>query len=285
MDLKKIENKPQLIKRKKKVLKDLDNLIKGYMDSPDEEQYKQAANLVYWFKDFKRYTLEKSQFNPNRLLRYSKGQIIKVNLGFNVGNEEGGMHYAIVIDNRNKKSSGLVTIVPLTSVKFDKRGKIKNYNENYDVFLGTEVYDRLYEKAKERFEIAQNQLQEFEKLEKTMYQMLVNRYGVDIRDLISEDGTEDTLITEEVFQHLLKSYRQLKSPFKSYVGSIKDNYCDISNASERRGDIKEKLQNYIIKNKKEQETLREAILGCTSGIEEVHKTLDILKKQLKKSKK
>ncbi|MCT3135805.1 type II toxin-antitoxin system PemK/MazF family toxin, partial [Lactococcus lactis] len=37
-------------------------------------------------------------------------------MGFNIGNEEGGLHYAIVLDNNNALGHSLITIVPLTSV-------------------------------------------------------------------------------------------------------------------------------------------------------------------------
>lgn len=103
--------------------------------------------------------------------------------------------------------------------------------------------------------------------------------------MTSKDGVEGPLITEEVFEQLLKSYSQLRSPFKNYVSNINDKYCNVSNSQERREYIKEKLQSYAVKNKKEQETLIEAIRECTSGIEEVHKTLDIVEKTNKEIEK
>ena len=51
------------------------------------------------------------------LRRYKRGEIVKVHLGFNVGSEEGGLHYAVVLDKNNAKSSPVITIIPLTSVK------------------------------------------------------------------------------------------------------------------------------------------------------------------------
>ncbi|HPK16335.1 MAG: PemK-like protein [Firmicutes bacterium ADurb.Bin248] len=58
-----------------------------------------------------------ARFKPAELIRFSRGDIVRVNFGFRIGNELGGNHYAIIIDTRNNKSSGLVTVIPLTSVK------------------------------------------------------------------------------------------------------------------------------------------------------------------------
>lgn len=52
--------------------------------------------------------------------KYKRGSIIKANLGFNVGNEEGGLHYCIVLDKTNALSSGTLTVIPLTSIKENK---------------------------------------------------------------------------------------------------------------------------------------------------------------------
>lgn len=76
-------------------------------------------------------------FNPNKLKRYERGDVIKVNLGFNIGSEEGGMHYAVVLDNKNKLNSGIMTIIPLTS---KKEGREVHSD---DVDLGMDLYIKL----------------------------------------------------------------------------------------------------------------------------------------------
>ena len=69
--------------------------------------------------------------------KYKRGSIIKANLGFNVGNEEGGLHYCIVLDKTNALSSGTLTVIPLTSIKENKK-----YN-NSTLNLGSEIYINL----------------------------------------------------------------------------------------------------------------------------------------------
>ena len=50
-------------------------------------------------------------------IAYKRGDIVKLNFGFNIGSEYGGLHYAIVINNKNPHSSSVVTVIPLTSQK------------------------------------------------------------------------------------------------------------------------------------------------------------------------
>ncbi|MBC7325001.1 MAG: type II toxin-antitoxin system PemK/MazF family toxin, partial [Moorella sp. (in: Bacteria)] len=71
-------------------------------------------------------------FNPQRLLRYSRGDIVFLDFGFNVGTEFGGLHWAVVIED-NPKTSGNVTVVPLSSL--DKNKSIENLHRG-EVYLG-----------------------------------------------------------------------------------------------------------------------------------------------------
>lgn len=91
----------------------LDDLLK-YMDSLDPDKGKK---LAYWIKDYTHFLSQESTFQPNKLIRYKRGAIVKVHLGYRVGSEEGGLHYAIVMDRANSIHSPTLTIIPLTSVK------------------------------------------------------------------------------------------------------------------------------------------------------------------------
>lgn len=85
--------------------------------------------------------------------KYKRGSIVKANLGFNIGNEEGGLHYCIVLDKSNALSSGTLTVIPLTSIKENKK-----YN-NSTLNLGNEIYinlkkicDNMSKKLSEEYE-------------------------------------------------------------------------------------------------------------------------------------
>lgn len=67
-------------------------------------------------------------FDPTQLRRYSRGEIILVNFGFNVGSEQGGLHWAVVINEDVRKSKSII-VVPLTSPK-EKEDLTKGYRIN-----------------------------------------------------------------------------------------------------------------------------------------------------------
>ena len=48
---------------------------------------------------------------------FKRGDIIKVNLGYNIGNELGGLHYCVVINKFDNPFNGTLNVIPLTSKK------------------------------------------------------------------------------------------------------------------------------------------------------------------------
>ena len=49
------------------------------------EEYKKSDILAYWINDFANYHDDEKSFDFTKLKRYKRGDIIKANLGFNVG--------------------------------------------------------------------------------------------------------------------------------------------------------------------------------------------------------
>ena len=94
-------------------------------------------------KDYMRFLGYEKQFSPKKLRRYKRGEIIKVHLGYNIGSEEGGLHYAVVLDRNNAISNPVITIVPLTSVKSTTDiGSLRPTR----VYLGNELFTNLSSK-------------------------------------------------------------------------------------------------------------------------------------------
>lgn len=131
------------------------NKINEYLDNciiQDNLHAKKANLLSYWLKDYFRYIEQEETFNSSYLKEYSRGDIIKVNLGFNIGNEEGGLHYCVVLDKKNAKSYSTLTVVPLSSLKdTTKSNKIS-------VFLGEEIYNSLVDKCKALIKHGENEI-------------------------------------------------------------------------------------------------------------------------------
>lgn len=103
---------------------------------------KKAELITYWMSDYQRYLQFEEVFTPKKLKEYARGEIVKVNLGFNIGNEEGGLHYAVVVENNNTQGSGVITVIPLCSMKDDA------LDAKHQVNLGTEIFDSMNNKIK-----------------------------------------------------------------------------------------------------------------------------------------
>ena len=107
---------PNLEKLKISAVTSLNDYLDALLIGNDHEK-KKSALISYWVDDYVDYLKKENSFDPSKLIRYKRGNIIKVNLGFRIGSEQGGLHYAIVLDAENSINSNTLTIVPLSSLK------------------------------------------------------------------------------------------------------------------------------------------------------------------------
>jgi mRNA-degrading endonuclease toxin of MazEF toxin-antitoxin module len=129
--------KEDVIQNKKEAIKSLNKLLEAYINDTSSKHLKKANLISYWVKDYVRLINFEEQFEPTKNIAYKRGNIVKINFGFNVGSEYGGLHYGVVLDNKNSHSSPVITVIPLTSVKENK--SVHNNN----VELGNEIYRAL----------------------------------------------------------------------------------------------------------------------------------------------
>lgn len=122
----------------------LNSYLDSLINSNDPKLMAKADKLCYWIEDWIKFLDFEPNFSPKSLRRYKRGEIIKVHLGFNIGSEEGGLHYAVVLDKNNAKTSPVVTIVPLTSVK--PKTDINNLRKG-SIYLGNELFTQLNAKV------------------------------------------------------------------------------------------------------------------------------------------
>lgn len=132
-------------------INDLNKML-DTMCSIDQNSLKRAELITYWLKDYKKYLEFEKVFTPKKLKEYKRGDVLKVNLGFKIGNEEGGLHYAIVLDNKNARSSGVITIIPLSSIKPNE------ILSKYDVPLGDELYSKVTTKYQSISKFCMNEI-------------------------------------------------------------------------------------------------------------------------------
>ena len=95
-------------------------------------------NLKDKFTGFENSKLNESEtllyeikIKPSRFKRYSRGQIVKVKFGVNIGSEFSGDHYAVVISKQDTMLNPILHVIPLTSKKHNYNIALENilYNE------------------------------------------------------------------------------------------------------------------------------------------------------------
>jgi mRNA-degrading endonuclease toxin of MazEF toxin-antitoxin module len=92
----------------------------AFMQSIMSLNGKQQHIMSEWLEVWSRYIVYESTFDPSKLVYYKRGDIVLAHFGYNVGSEIGGTHYAVVVENDNNQLSGIVTVVPISSLEAGK---------------------------------------------------------------------------------------------------------------------------------------------------------------------
>lgn len=150
------EEKIEAITHKDAALKRLDVSFNKHIEL---SEYKKNNLLAYWIKDFANYHDNEAKFDTSTLKTFKRGDIIKCNLGFNIGKELGGLHYCIVLDKNDNPYNGNLNVIPLSSAKENK-----TYNKSTCIDLGDELYTSLVVKANKEFSIIRKRLSSLDKV-------------------------------------------------------------------------------------------------------------------------
>lgn len=130
-----------------KIKQNKNNAIKAitlFLDNLFNEDAPKSDKLSFWIQNYLKFLDYEKRFQPNKLIRYVRGDIIKVDFGFRIGSELGGLHYCVVIDNYNSINANTITVVPLSSVK---NIELLNNLPKDRVFLGNDLSDKVKQKA------------------------------------------------------------------------------------------------------------------------------------------
>lgn len=202
----------EIIKHKKKAIKKLNNTFEAFINSPKSEHKKKADLIAYWVETYSDYLLSEEKFDYTSIPKYKRGDIISLNFGFNVGSEQGGLHYAIVLDNDNKQSSRVITVIPLSS------GDEKSTYER-DVFLGNELHDKLSAKYNKLNSQVENELSELNKMVEVLNKSIC--VNVDTEENLQKDVLEllDSLVNR--VDKLKKEQKKLQIYAKE-ISKLKD---------------------------------------------------------------
>lgn len=133
-----MEEDNDILKDKAIIHKDnsLNRLDVSFLKHINSKEYKTSHLLAYWINDYANYHDEEKTFDTGKLIVFKRGNIVKVNLGFNIGHELGGLHYCIVLDKYDNPKNGTLNVIPLTSKKDKKYPKSA-------IDLGDEIYNTL----------------------------------------------------------------------------------------------------------------------------------------------
>lgn len=190
----------QIITHKKSSLKKLDDYLDSLINSSDNKLKGKADKICYWLEDWTSFLDFEPNFSPKSLRRYKRGEIIKAHLGFNVGSEEGGLHYAVVVEKDNPKGSPVVTIVPLTSVK--PHTDITNMRKG-NIFLGNELFTKLSTKISDTNQHINGEIQLLGELIDSLPDTDITERSEELHDRICECKKELDLL-ERMRKEILK---------------------------------------------------------------------------------
>ena len=187
-------NKEDVIKNKNEAIKMMTDYLDNCLEIDNNTNIKKVNLISYWLKDYIKYIKDEKNFNPINLKTYERGDIIKVNLGFNIGSEMGGLHYYVVIDKKNNRNSPVVTVIPLSSQKIDK------INKN-SIILGNDIYNKLIEKSNKLIEDNKIEIKENK-----------NKLLIETKRLIENNATtyEIFMKTNELKNNIAEAFKKLK---------------------------------------------------------------------------
>lgn len=194
-------DREDVIKNKKRGINYINNLLEGYISRSD--CLKKANLISYWLKDYANMLRFEESFDPKKNIRYTRGDIVKVNFGFRVGSEFGGLHYAVIFDKQNERNSPVVTVIPLTSNNEDG-SKLKGSN----VDIGDELYQKLKLK---RNTLVKNINYEISSAERNLSTFLK------LKEIVS--GTSSGTITIEASTPLNVDVEDMKSKLDDVIKS------------------------------------------------------------------
>ena len=186
----------------------IQNFIQNYIDSEDPDMRSKGDKFCYWMENYIKYLKYETTFDPTSLKRYKRGEIVKVTLGYNIGSEEGGLHYAVVIDKgqeiiQTPKTPRGVRRISIPKFLYDE---LKDYISK---LYGIKKGDRIFYCTKAAFEadIVRGAekvglpLIRVHDLRHSNASLLINM-GVDIMEISRRLGHESVKTTWDIYGHL-----------------------------------------------------------------------------------
>ena len=121
-------------------LQTLRDFLNDCLSSNDIRENKRASLLSYWIKNYIQMLRHE---RPQSYRRFQRGDVVKVDFGFRIGSEHGGLHYAVILNSNDSRRAPVVTVVPLTSLKSEEQRNSLHFGE---IDLGDQLVQKLRSK-------------------------------------------------------------------------------------------------------------------------------------------
>ena len=118
-------------------LQTLRDFLNDCLSSNDAQKNKRASLLSYWIKNYIQMLRHE---RPQSYRRFQRGDVVKVDFGFRIGSEHGGLHYAVILNSNDSRRAPVVTVVPLTSLKSEEQRNSLHFGE---IDLGDQLIRKL----------------------------------------------------------------------------------------------------------------------------------------------
>ena len=227
--------KEDVILNKKEAIKSLNNLLELYINDPSAKHLKKANLISYWIKDYVNFIKFEEKFEPTKNISYKRGNIVKLNFGFNIGCEYGGLHYGIVLDNKNSHNSPVITIIPLTSMKDNKNVHNNSVNLGNEIYRSLKLkYDTIAKSLKDEKEEIVNTLAAFAALvdlsKKTLAEM--ERCKADSNEFTQKlESADKYLQTADKLKVLWEEKEKHNTDEQAYLNKIGDEISQMKEGS------------------------------------------------------
>lgn len=189
------------------VISDLEEYL-HHLTVKGEPTDKRADKIDQWIEKWTKYLKLEERFNPRSLPAFKRGSIVYVDLGFNVGSEYGGVHYAIVLNKKDSRNNHLLHILPLTSIKSTTDLDNLKY---YQLSLSDEIHRLLTQKGQKNLDLVNEKKEIFEK----KLNALNNKIS-EIQDILEKS------------ENLSKTNPQLKKYLEDELGYIQNEQSEIN---------------------------------------------------------
>lgn len=124
----KIISQEELEKSKENVNLQIDKLYSSTNMESDDER-KRTNNYLQWLSTKTQYVMDEPSFVCDKEDKLVRGAVVWIEFGFNVGNEFGGRHPAIIL----RKTPSSIFVVPLSS---QEPGVMKDYHVKIEKVYG-----------------------------------------------------------------------------------------------------------------------------------------------------